>query len=191
MKISIFGWGSIVWNPRELSIIAGFEPIGPRLPIEFCHISRDGRLTLVIDDSLGVPCITYSARSTFDDLDGAIENLRLRENMPTKKGVGFAVVDCSKQSTVAIERHLYATKIITAWAQANALDAVVWTALASNFMEKTNEPFSVEVAVRYLETKTGKVLEDALTYIRNAPSEVQTPLREAVNARWPVSVGHC
>jgi hypothetical protein len=33
----------------------------PHLPIEFCRISQDGRLTLVIDESVGVSCITYSA----------------------------------------------------------------------------------------------------------------------------------
>jgi hypothetical protein len=148
-------------------------------------------LTLVIDESIGVPCITYSARSTFDELDAAIENLRLRENMPTKNGVGFAVVDCSKQSKVAIERHPYATKTIINWARANGLDAVVWTALTSNFIERASVPFSVDGAIRYLDTRKDKVLEAALTYIRNAPSEVQTPVREAVNARWPLPNGHC
>src|SRR5262245_47647928 len=123
MKISILGWGSIILDPRELSTTTDFEPIGPRLPVEFCRVSRDGRLTLVIDDSVGVPCATYSARSSFDELDAAMENLRVRERMPTEKGVGFVVVDCSRQSAVATERHPYATKTIVAWAQANALDA--------------------------------------------------------------------
>jgi hypothetical protein len=75
-----------------------FEPIGPRLPIEFCRISRDGRLTLVIDESFGVPCTTYSALSAFGDLNAAIENLRDREGMPTTNGVGFTVANGSRQS---------------------------------------------------------------------------------------------
>jgi hypothetical protein len=189
MKISVLGWGSIVWDRRDLSV-ADFEPNGPHLPIEFCRISRDGRLTLVIDESVGMPCVTHSARSSFDDLDAAIENLRLRENMPTTKGVGFTFGDRSGQSTLATERHPHATKTITTWARANGLNAVVWTALGSNFAEKASEPFSVNAAIRYLEAKKGKLLDAALDYIRRAPSEVQTPVREAINARWPVSGGH-
>jgi len=92
---------------------------------------------------------------------------------------------CGKQSTIATERHPHAIKTITAWADANGLNAVVWTALGSNFGEKANEQFSVEAAIRYLETKKGKILDAALNYIRSAPCEVQTPVRDAVNARWP------
>src|SRR6185437_8748825 len=98
---SVLGWGSIVWDPQGLSTIGDFELIGPRLPIEFCRISRDGRLTLVIDEAFGVPCKTYSARSSFGELNAAIENLRFREKMPSEKGIGFAIADCSKQSAVA------------------------------------------------------------------------------------------
>ena len=188
MRISVLAWGSIVWDRRNLAIIADFEPTGPCLPIEFCRVSSDGRLTLVIDESFGAPCVTYSALSVFDDLDTAIENLRDRENMPTTTGVGFTVADCSRQSARAIERHPHATKTITAWANANGLDAAIWTALGSNFTEKTSEPFSVEAAIRYLETRNGEMLDAALTYIRRAPPEVQTPVREAVNIRWPEAV---
>jgi hypothetical protein len=51
VRISLLAWGSIVWDRQNLEIVADFEPTGPRLPIEFCRISRDGRLTLVIDES--------------------------------------------------------------------------------------------------------------------------------------------
>ena len=101
---------SIVWDRRSLAIRADFEPTGPCLPIEFCRVSRDERLTLVIDKSFGAPCITYSALSVFDDLDAAIQSLRDREDMPNPKGIGFTVVDCSRQSARAIERHPQAIK---------------------------------------------------------------------------------
>lgn len=188
MRISVLAWGSIVWDRRNLAIIADFEPTGPRLPIEFCRVSRDGRLTLVIDESFGTSSITYSALSAFDDLDAAIENLRDRESMPTPKGVSFTVADCSRQSARAIERHPHAVKTITAWVNANGLDAAIWAALGSNFAEKASEPFSVEAAIRYLETQNGKMLDSALNYIRRAPPEVRTPVREAVNIRWPEAV---
>ena len=58
-----------------------------------------------------------------------------------------------------MERHPQAVATIKAWAKANGYDAAIWTAVASNFHEpdKAAEPFS----------------------------EVQTPVRPAVNARWP------
>jgi len=74
----------------------------------------------------------------------------------------------------------------------DAYDAAIWTALASNFHEpgKGGEPFSVTAAIRYLETLErwdAAKFAPALAYIRNAPIEVQTPVRAAVQRRWPRS----
>lgn len=189
MKISVLAWGSLVWDRRKLAIVGDFAPTGPRLPIEFCRVSRDGRLTLVIDETFGKPCVTYSAPSGFDDLDAAIGNLRDREGMPNPRGVGFTIAGRARQSATATERHPNAVKTITAWVNANALDAAIWTALGGNFAEKTSEPFSVETAIRYLETRGDELRNSALAYIRQAPQEVQTPLREAVNIHWPGANG--
>jgi hypothetical protein len=104
-------------------------------------------------------------------------NLRDREGMPTNTGVGFTVPHCGRVSPRAVQRHPRAVKIITAWANAKGFDAAIWTALGSNFGEKAREPFSVEAAIRYLGMRNGKTLDAALTYIRKAPPEVQTPVR--------------
>jgi hypothetical protein len=191
MKIAVLAWGSLVWDRGVLGIVGNFEPNGPRLPIEFCRISGRGnaprRLTLVNDETVGCSCLCYSALSTFDNLASARENLRDREGMDHVNGVGF--VDCftATESHRAMERHPAAVGTIRAWARATGYDAVIWTALASNFHEpaKANEPFSVEAAIRYLSGRDGAELEAALNYIRRAPSEVQTPVRAAANERWP------
>jgi len=185
LRISVLGWGSIVWDRRDLAIAANFEPTGPRLPVEFCRVSRDGRLTLVIDEALGVPCITYSAVSAFDNLVGAIENLRDRENMTNVRGVGFTIPSCDKQSVRAAERHAQTVKTISAWTNAKGFDAAIWTALESNFVKKANAPFSVEAVIRYLEKRDAKTFDATLTYVRRAPPEVQTPVRVAINTCWP------
>jgi hypothetical protein len=185
LKISVLAWGSLVWDRRMLAIVGDFAPTGPRLPIEFCRLSRDGRLTLVIDETFGKPCIAYSALSAFDDLDAAIENLRDREGMPNSNGVGFTVADRGRNSAKALERHPHALETIMAWVNAKGLDAAIWTALGSNFAEKMREPFSIEGAIRYLETSGDKMRYNALAYIRQAPQEIQTPLRDAVMLRWP------
>jgi hypothetical protein len=47
---------------------------------------------------------------------------------------------------------------------------------------KANEHFSVEAAIRYLETRDVPTLAAALSYIRQPLARVQTPLRAAINA---------
>ena len=89
-----------------------------------------------------------------------------------------------RRSARAVERHPQAVKTITAWVNANGFDAAIWTALGNNFAERAGEPFSVEAAIRYLETRDEKILDAALSYIRRAPSEVRTPVRKAVKIRW-------
>lgn len=187
MRIAVLAWGSLIWDRRELAIAGEFKPCGPQLLLEFSRVSGDGRLTLVIDEAFGTSCPTYFAESANGDLDTAIENLRLREGMPSAKGVGFVDVAAGDQSDLAFKRHPEAVAAIRTWTQANGFDAAIWTALASNFDEadKAGEPFSVEAAMRYLERLDEAKLGAALRYICSAPPEVQTPVRAAVNARWP------
>ena len=184
MRISVLAWGSIIWDRQNLKVLDGFKPTGPRLPLEFCRISSDGRLTLAIDETVGTACTTYSGTSAFKNIDAAVENLRERENMPGPKGVGFTVLRPRKQSQTAVERHPAAVRAITEWIAASGFDAAIWTALASNFAEKTSKRFSVKTAIHYLENLDGEKLSRALRYTRDAPAEIQTPVREAVDVRW-------
>jgi hypothetical protein len=189
VKSAILAWGSLVWDPRELQTAAKFVADGPLLPIEFCRISADGRLTLAIDETFGSLCKTYSAPSALEDLEAAIDNLRVREGMWDAWAVGFVELGSGGQSEAAVERHPQAVATIAAWAESNAYDAAIWTALKSNFDEwgKGGEPFSVTAATQYLETlesEDADAFARALTYIRNAPPEVETPVREEVSKRW-------
>ena len=67
MKIAILGWGSLLWQPKDLQFDKeiGWSANGPFLPIEFARISKDGRLTLVITEN-GTDVKTYFAISTYD-----------------------------------------------------------------------------------------------------------------------------
>src|ERR1700722_18672522 len=56
VKSVVLAWGSLVWDPRDLQTAGKFVANGPLLPIEFCRISADGRLTLAIDESFGALC---------------------------------------------------------------------------------------------------------------------------------------
>ena len=189
VKIAVLAWGSLVWDPRELKTAAKFAPNGPLLPIEFCRVSKDGRLTLAIDETFGDVCTAYSAPSAFADRDASIENLRQREGTIASE-IGFVEPASGRQSDVAMERHPQAVATIAAWAEASGYDAAIWTALASNFSEhgKGGEPFSVTAAIRYLEGLNAKdpaAFRRAWDYIKKAPAEVETPVRDAVAKHWP------
>jgi hypothetical protein len=190
VKTVVLAWGSLVWDPRELKTAAKFAANGPLLPIEFCRISNDGRLTLAIDERFGALCKTYSAPSALENLDAARDNLCLREGMANARAIGFVEPASDRQSDFALENHPQVVATIGAWTESLGYDAAIWTALASNFdaWGKGGEPFSVSAALQYLETLEGEdsaKFAQALTYIRKAPPEVETPVRDEVARRWP------
>jgi hypothetical protein len=182
-KIAVLAWGSLLWDQCDLKIAAKFEPTGPRIPIEFCRVSTDGRLTLVIDETNGAECISYQARSSFDNLEAAATNLAEREGMPSTANVGFFDLVAGKMSAISVKRHPKSVDTIRAWAMSNEYDAVIWTALGIKFKDATGVLFSVVAALSYLETLDRVRLSRALEYIRRAPPEVQTPVRAGVNRR--------
>jgi hypothetical protein len=188
MKIAILGWGSLLWDPRDLQLASGFELSGPSLPIEFCRVSKDNRLTLIIDETFGTLCQTYAALSAFDDLDAAVKNLAEREGMSRHADVGYITAAGQARSREATERHPHAVETIADWALNAGYDAAIWTALGSHFEQETREPFSVNAAMRFLEgleQGDAAAFARALEYIRRAPAATQTPVRDAVTAAWP------
>jgi hypothetical protein len=186
MRIAVLGWGSLIRDPGEMPLAGPFEPNGPHLPLEFSRISNNGRLTLVIDESSGTSCATYVAPSAARDLDEAIDGLKHREGMRRRSDVGFIDMRKGMHSAKARERHPRSLAAIEGWAKSHDCAAVIWTALPSNFRERTDGiPFSPDAAIRYLETLREETLELALQYFRNAPPEILCFLRTAVDQRWP------
>jgi hypothetical protein len=188
MKIALLGWGSLLWDPRDLQLATPFQLTGPRLPIEFCRVSKNHRLTLIIDEDFGILCRTYAGTSACTELDAAVENLRLREGMSSATDVGFIEIAAQERSRTATERHPHAVETIADWAVNSGYDAAIWTALDSHFEGQTKEPFSVNAAMRFLENleqHDPEAFARALDYIRRAPAATQTPVRDATVAQWP------
>ena len=191
MKIAICAWGSLIWDPRDLLIQHPFVPSGPALPIEFSRVSGGNghpqRLTLVIDPHDGVACDTYVAESACASLSGAIENLRLREGIRSGHDVGVLDRQGAAISPTITARHPLAALALRDWLMDTEYEAVIWTALPPNFAARSasGADFSTQEAVRFLENLPPRDLAIALTYIRNAPGEVQTPLRSAARQSWP------
>ena len=172
MRIAILGWGSLVWDRRDLSIRGRFKTGGPRLPLEFSRKSSDGRLTLIIDESHGIPSVPMRyAISRFQHLEDAICDLQHREGTGSKN-IGFMSTGGGEQRP---PNSKVAKKAIADWLKGNqkTIDAVIWTDLGPN----ENFSFSPEAAERYLKSLRGVCREKALEYLVRAPKEVKTPLR--------------
>jgi hypothetical protein len=178
VRIVILAWGSLVWRPGNLHLAGEWAQGGPLLHLELSRISKDGRLTLVIDETNGVRVPTRYAVSSLPDVDAAIADLQQREGSPNKEAIGFVDTNAGATSQTALRRHPAACGSIHAWARTNNVDAVVWTALGSNFHERAGRPFSVDAAVQYLAYLPQDAKAHALEYIQRAPAEVMTPLRQ-------------
>lgn len=179
MKIAILGWGSLLWEGgAEFDRSHGpWEYDGPTLKLEFSRVSKTrlGALTLVIDEDHGTLTTVAWCLSKRTNLDDAACDLRSRE-CTTLENIGRAVVALAAESVTPGADG----DPILAWAQLKKLDAVVWTALKSNFKEKAKQPFTADAAVSYIKTLKPEGKAKAAEYVWRAPNFVKTPLRSAL-----------
>ena len=71
MNIACLAWGSLVWNPKALPIQRAWFDDGPFAPVEFTRQSRDGRITLVLDED-AEPVRLFWARMTLSNVEQAM-----------------------------------------------------------------------------------------------------------------------
>lgn len=178
-KIALLGWGSLLWDKR-LEFDEHHEPWrfdGPELLLEFSRVStsRKGALTLVVDLVNGAPCQSAYAVSTRRDPDDAIADLRCREGT-IMRHVGVYFRDGTRRGQPAVPDS------IPQWADSQGIDVVVWTGLPSNFEKKVGRPFSVESAIRHLQSLPADVKPGAAEYVWRAPDLIVTPLRDALQS---------
>lgn len=174
MKIAILGWGSLVWDSRELPIKDGWHEGGPVLPIEFSRVSKDCRLTLVIDPTNGAEVTTQFSLSKRKELEDAICDLRAREGTKHEK-IGFVITNSNESNCKVMPE---AEPLIRDWTREKKFDAVIWTDLCPNFEDQTKKDFTIGNAARYLEGLPKGAKKEARKYIRKAPKAVTTPLRK-------------
>lgn len=177
MKIAYLGWGSLIWNPGELSMSSEWLSGGPVLQLEFSRISSHSRLTLVIDIDAGVPLETYYATSGSILLPDALENLRMREGRTKREFIGHIDLRTNTYSLEKYPNQVAVHETIASWGYNYGFDAVIWTALPSNFCEREKISYSVESAISYLKNLPEHDKAIAIEYIQNAPQNIQTPFR--------------
>jgi len=170
MVIACLGWGSLIWDPRELPVQGRWFEDGPMLPVEFGRQSSDGRLTLVLVPT--TPLIrSLWAPFSVDTIAAAREALRKRE--------GVLKQNLEKHIAVwqASDQHDSSPAGISTWARSLHIDAVVWTALPPRFSGEENRVPTADDAVAYLRQLSHEQRRHAERYVRMAPRQVDTPYR--------------
>jgi hypothetical protein len=184
MNIACLGWGSLIWDPRNLPIQSEWFKDGPFAPVEFTRKSRDGRITLVIDPS-AAPVRLLWALMLPTELEKAREALRDREGIPGSNWssrIGSWQRGEGPPGDPILE--------LPRWAESHSVDAVIWTALKSRFCDQDTSP-SVEQVIRYLQGLTGTARDHAERYIRCAPRQIDTAYRRRIEAALGWSYRGC
>ena len=183
MKIACLGWGSLVWNPRQLPIHRGWFEDGPLVPVEFTRQSDDGRMTLVVEPR-AAPLTVLWAHMVPLDLAPAVRALCYRE--------GIADQNCSSwigswNRGESAPRNIADLPV---WAETHELDAVVWTALSPRFEGKARSPSADEV-IDYLRGLREPLRRRATEYIQRAPRQIDTDYRRQITIALGWSFDTC
>ena len=174
--IACIGWGSLIWDKRDLDVDGEWRVDGPLLPVEFVRQSNNGRITLVLAQGRGpVPTLWSLFRTR--DLAQARESLRVCEHIPRSRAADL-IAHWRPGEDYAPEPHA----TISAWARAKNLEAAVWTNLGPKFAGTDGRvPSEVEV-VDYLRALGGQERTRAEEYVRRAPRQIETAYRRAIES---------
>jgi hypothetical protein len=175
-RIACLGWGSLVWDPRELPIQRKWFSDGPFVKVEFLRHSNDGRITLVLS-STALPVRSLWAVMDDTDLAGAREALRKREKIPRASLSDIGAWSRGENSPALVID-------LPQWAESHGVDAVVWTALPAKFNGKDGQIPTVEQVVQYLSDLNGAVRDVAERYVRLTPRQIDTVYRRKIEAAF-------
>ncbi len=181
-RYAVIGWGSLIWDLDTLaeSVEGGWQMgAGPALPLEFARVSAKRRqaLTVVVDETHGVPCPSHVIASRRGGVGEAVADLAARERAPVERiGAVCRVSGAMQASTPRVAER------VADWCAAAGWAGAVWTDLPGNFAEITGRTFAIETAIAYLRTLPESGLAEAVRYIESAPVATDTPLRRALAA---------
>lgn len=178
MKIAILGWGSLIWQSKELSYdkTLGWQEDGVFLPVEFSRISSNGgRLTLVIDKNAEQKVKTLYAVSLYENLDLAMLDLAVREGTG-RKSIGYYITADDK----FFPDNFTYKENIREWILNKKIDAVIWTNLSVRFKDKIGLSLNADNVIKYLQTLPEEIKVLAEEYIRKAPEQVETAFRKKI-----------
>ncbi|MEK6153893.1 hypothetical protein WIW50_11560 [Flavobacteriaceae bacterium 3-367] len=175
MQIAVLGWGSLIWDPRDLKSGKNWNKDGPLLPIEFARISDNGRLTLVICSNSNQVNVLWTMME-HKSLEMARENLKEREGTLNIDRIGYVNLVDNTQSS----RYDGIAEVIIPWAKSKKLGAVIWTDLGVRFKDKIQKDLNLKNIIDYLGNLNSTKKELAKEYIMNAPKQINTEYRKGI-----------
>ncbi|MGH7824336.1 MAG: hypothetical protein ACREQ7_04065 [Candidatus Binatia bacterium] len=175
LSIACLGWGSLIWDPRDLPIRVRWFEDGPLLPIEFARESGDGRITLVICD-IEYRVRTYWALLEATDLETAKSDLAAREGIKDRN-IEHSIGYWDKSST---NSYGSGAADIGGWAQTMNLDIVVWTNLQVGFKTSRGTLPPPSEVLKYLRDLSHAKRRLAEEYVRKAPAQIDTEYRRRI-----------
>lgn len=180
--IACLGWGSLIWEPRDLSIENEWFKDGPLIQVEFVRQSTDGRITLVLNpNSDNVPSLW--AKMLTNNLDEAIESLRNREGIyPKNKERDIGRWIKGEPSPELIDQ-------LPECAECRGVTAVIWTNLSPKFDGVFQTP-SLQKILNYLNNLEDEQRSKAEEYIRNTPNQVKTKYRREIEVKLGWTTNH-
>lgn len=180
-KIAIIGFDCMVNQPKNLkSIISKWQNGGPTISVELTRISKDGRLTPVIDSNNGSDIKTVFSVLKVKNLNRAILEVAKRQGITNNDKVGYIDLKNNLVNGEIFRRQPEATRKIALWARDNGFNAVVWNGLGVKFKDAINIPFSYENAMIYLNSLNRDQKSKAIKYINSLPKFVDTNLRKFI-----------
>ena len=174
--IACLGWGSLIWDPRELPIRRCWYEDGPLVRVEFARVSSNGRMTLVLHES-AEPVRSLWALMTGNDVWDARKRLVKREGSPVRN------VDKHTGHWPESDPSPTCISSLDGWAGCKGITDVIWKSLPPKFAELGHAecPSSTQV-VRNLSGLYGPQRDAAEEYVRNAPAQIDTEYRRRIEA---------
>ena len=145
--IVVFGWGSLIWDPRSLPITTPkWRSDGPSVPIEFARISKDGRLTLVLYTGAPAVQILWNYLDV-RNVEEAILCLARREGDTSERRIGFVDLPSGRSRSQVIPD---LQRSLASWLQVKRFDSGVWTDLPSNLEKRICSQLNEENVMAYI-----------------------------------------
>jgi hypothetical protein len=182
VKIACIGWGSLVWqddHPKAFAQIGPWKPGGPGVKVEFARISKDHRVTLVLDRDSPTSQAWWCLMEA-QELRQAVKLLADRE------GIGEVYQKTSVGSWKCGEPEPENPFSLALWASQNGVDAVIWTKLGCSSPNPSGgdpipreKPSLSKLIEHVIFFKNDTVTHEKIReYVEKAPAEIITTYRK-------------